>query len=289
MNKSAVPVLSVIAVLLAVATGVLFFKYRTTTANYVEMRSAEESSRGRYDQTIMAIAEIQDSLNAISVGDTNVRMLSKESAELSLTDPDGKLALDRIALLRASISRNKQRIQQLESSMKKSGIKVAGLERMIANLKQSVTEKQDEVALLTSRVGELQTQVAGLETTVQETQDTVRVKEQAIEEKREALATVYYVVGDKKELTDQGVIEAKGGVLGLGKTILPAATANQTAFTPLDTDEATVIQTNAPKARLVSAQPASSYELVLVDGQMELHILNPEEFRKIKQVVILTA
>jgi uncharacterized coiled-coil protein SlyX len=289
MQKNAIPVLSAVAILLAVATGVLFFKYRTTSTNYVEMRAAEESSRSRYDQTIMAIAEIQDSLNAIATGDTNVTMRSGASAELNLADPDGKQALDRIAVLRASILRNKQRIQQLESSIKKSGIKVAGLERMIANLKHSVSQKQDEVALLTSRVGELQTQVAGLETTVIQTQDTVRVKEQVIEEKREALATVYYVVGDKKELTDQGVIEAKGGVLGLGKTILPAATANQTVFTPLDTDESTVIRTSAPKARLVSAQPASSYELVLVDGQMELHILNPEEFRKIKQVVILTA
>ena len=87
-------------------------------------------------------------------------------------------------------------------------------------------------------------------------------------------------------------INAKGGVLGLGKAFRPANATTQTAFTPLDTDQETVIRTSATKpekAKLLSAQPAGSYEMVVVDGHVELHILDPKEFRKIRQVVILTA
>jgi hypothetical protein len=40
---------------------------------------------------------------------------------------------------------------------------------------------------------------------------------------------------------------------------------------------------------VISAQPPSSYQLVQVGGQMELHILDREEFRKVKHLVILTA
>ena len=45
----------------------------------------------------------------------------------------------------------------------------------------------------------------------------------------------------------------------------------------------------AAKARVLSAQPPTSYELKLVEGKVELHIIDPTEFRKVRQLVILTA
>ena len=125
-------------------------------------------------------------------------------------------------MLRESIERNKQRIHQLESSLHKSGMKAKGLEKMVANLKKDVEEKEAMVAELSSRVENLQTQVAGLETQVQErSPDTLVARDQAIEERRRELATVFVAVGNKKELSTKGVITAKGGVLGMGKTIQP--------------------------------------------------------------------
>jgi hypothetical protein len=49
------------------------------------------------------------------------------------------------------------------------------------------------------------------------------------------------------------------------------------------------VRTESAKARVITPQPADSYELRLVDGKMELHILNPAEFRKVRQLVIVTA
>ena len=95
------------------------------------------------------------------------------------------------------------------------------------------------------------------------------------------------MIGSKKDLTKSGLVVAKGGVLGVGKTLKPSGQFNESQFTALDTDQETVVRVSAPKAKVLSAQPASSYELKLVDGQMELHIVNPMEFRKVKQLVIL--
>jgi uncharacterized coiled-coil protein SlyX len=290
MRKPVQIALGVVVVLLIGATSVLFMRYQKATADYREVKASEESARARYDQTIDAIAEIQDSLNAISLGDSNVKMISQElQSEQNLSGPSGQKALDRIAVLRSSIMRNRERIRQLESSLKASGIKVAGLQRMIGNLKQTVAEKQEMMAQLSGQVDALHNQVQGLQTEVQQTQDTLVAREQTLEERRRELATVYYVVGTKKELAEAGVIQAKGGVLGLGKTILPTGKIDETTFTPLDTDANTVVQTPSQKARVISAQPPSSYELRLVDGRMELHIIDPREFRKVKQLVILTA
>src|SRR6185295_8560094 len=117
---------------------------------------------------------------------------------------------------------------------------------------------------------------------------TVEQKTQEITERQRELATVFYAVGTKKELTRSGVVTSKGGVLGLGKTLKPSGTFVETAFTPLDTDQENVIRIPSDKAQVLSAQPTSSYVLQPVGKDMvELRILDPKEFRKIKQVVIL--
>jgi hypothetical protein len=281
-----------VLVLLAGSTALLFTKYRQTSADYVQTKAAEEQARAQYGSTIDAIAEIQDSLNAISLASGTTQLLSQElRTEQKLTEPQGREALDRIATLRASILRSKEMIHQLETNLTRNGMKIAGLQKMVANLKTSVAEKEGQIAQLSGQVDSLQTQVTGLVAEVQETQETVRAKDTAIEEKRRELATVFVAVGTKKDLAAKGVIVAKGGLLGLGKTLQPTGFANAEAFTPLDTDQATVVPIPSVKARVLSAQPPSSYELKLVEGGggMELRILDAQEFRKIKQVIILTA
>lgn len=286
-----VPILLGIAVVaLLGSSAYLYQRFHQTTDELAQSRANEESSRGRYAQTIDAISEIQDSLNAIAVGDANVQMMTdKLKSEKDLNSPNGRDALDRIATLRESIQRNKERIRQLESAVNKSGIQMKGLRKMIASLKTSVNDKEAQVAELSTRVNDLSTQVSGLQTTVQQDQEQIAQKDQNLEERRKELATVYYVVGDKKQLKDQGVIDAKGGVLGLGKTITPSGNVATSLLTPIDTDQQTVIPIEAPKARVITAQPATSYEMRLVDGKMELHILDPNEFRKVKQLVIVKA
>ena len=272
-----------VAVILALggATGMLYGKYKKSQSDYAAMQAAEETARNRYANTIDAIAEIQDSLNAIAVGDANVKM-NRGDGEGQISSPSGQDALDRIAQLRAGIERSKQRINQLEASLKKSGIRVNGLQKMVAGLKQSVEEKEALVAQLTTQVDTLSTQVAGLTTTVQENTAT-------IENNRREMATVYVAVGSKKQLTESGVLEAKGGVLGLGKTLKPTGKFDEMSFVAVDTDQQTVVSIPAAKAQVVSAQPPTSYELLPVEGKLELRILDPKEFRKVKQLVIVTA
>lgn len=288
MRKPVQFALIAVAVLLAGATTLLYMKYQKTSTDYAAMKSTEESTRARYAQTIDAIAEIQDSLNAISLGEAKLRMHTNPDNEQRMSKPDQQEALDRIAELRASITRSRDRIRQLESSLHASGVKVAGLQKMIDNLKTSVSEKEEMVATLTTRVDSLQVEVTGLATTVQEREDTLRVRDLTLEDKRREIATVYYVVGNKKQLHDSGVITTKGGVLGVGKTILPSGNPDPGVFSAVDTDQQDVIHTDAKQAKVISAQPHSSYEMLLQDGQVVVHILNPDEFRKVKQLVILT-
>jgi hypothetical protein len=131
--------------------------------------------------------------------------------------------------------------------------------------------------------------IAHLGTTIDSLTTTVTGLTADVEDKRRELGTIFYAMGSKQALTTSGVLVAKGGVLGVGKTLMPSREASEGAFTALDTDQETVIQIPSKKAQVVSAQPSESYVLEPTsDGFMELRITDAKEFRKIKHVVIVT-
>jgi len=272
-----------IALLLG-ATAVFVHKYQKSTAELRATQAAEETARTHYVEAFNAIAEIQDSLNAITPDETGRRLRPENlTAEQKLSEPSRQQALESIALLSASIERAKDRIGSLEARLRKSGVQVVGLQKLVANLKQSVSEKEERIAMLSGQVDSLQSRVSGLATQVEENEAT-------IEEKRRELATVYVAIGTQKELAAQGVIASRGGFLGLGKTVQPTGLVSAAVYTPLDTDHERVVPLPAAKARAVSAQPPTSYQLMPgADGKVELHIIDPREFRRVRQVVIVTA
>ena len=289
MSRSVLYALIAAIVVLVGLAVALLIGYQRKSTDYANLKTAEETSRAGYAEAFNAITEIQDSLNAISAGDSTVRMLSAGAqSELKVTEAMRRQALERVALLNASLQRNKERIRRLEAGLKKSGLQVASLERMISDLKEQTLQKETYIAQLAGQVDSLHTTVAALQTTVQQDQETIKARDESLEQRRSELATVYYVVGSKKELSTLGFIAAKGGILGLGKTVEATGRYNESYFTSMDTDRESIVPTSAAKAQVVSAQPPASYELKTVGGQLELHILDAKEFRKVKHLVIMT-
>lgn len=290
MRRIAIVVLSVVAVGLLATSIVLYQRGQATQASLQEFRSAEAMARNRYSDAVGAIAEIQDSLASVSLGDGSLTLFAdKAQRERMLSENKGDEALARIALLKAGIARTKDRIAKLESSLAHNGTKLSGLTRMIASLKQTVAEREALVADLSGQVDQLQNRVTGLTAEVAVNQDSLQSQRVVLENRRRELGTVYYAIGSKKELTDAGIVEAKGGLLGLGKTLQPSGRVAPGVFKPMDTDEQQVIEIPAAKATVISAQPPSSYQLTSVDGHMMLRILDAQKFRAVKHVVIVTA
>jgi predicted RNase H-like nuclease (RuvC/YqgF family) len=287
MRKPVGIVLALVSVLLLGATIVSYSKYKKSASDYAQATADEQSMRQRYDGAVSEIVMIQDSLNTIVLGGESVLPESPQGeAPGTLHDT----VLSRIATLKASVERTKDRIEELDARLKRGGVKIAGLERMIAGLRRSASEKEDRIAQLSTQVDTLQTQVAGLNTEVQTKQQDLDQKQQELTDKQHELATIFYTMGTKKELTRSGVIASKGGVLGFGKTPKPSGTVNESSFTPLDTDQETVIRIPAQKAQVLSAQPVASYTLQLISKDVvELRIVDPKEFRKVKHLIILKA
>jgi hypothetical protein len=277
MRRTSVLMVTLLALLLLGATGVFYAKYHKAETDYAQMKSDDDNTRQRYGQAINDIAAIQDSLNTIVLGTEEAKMIPAQlESEMRLSENRGDEAMARIAVLKAGIERTKVKIEDLNATLARNGVKIEGLEKVIHGLRRSVAQREAQIAHLTTTVDSLTTNVNTL------TAD--------VEDNRKELGTIFYAMGNKKALETSGVLVAKGGVLGVGKTLVPSREAREGAFTTLDTDQETVIQIPAKKAQVVSAQASSSYVLEPSgDGFMELRITDPHEFRKIKHVVILTS
>jgi len=280
--------LGVAVLVLVGASAFLYQRYQKSSSDFLAMQNEETAMRNRYGQAINEIASIQDSLNAIVLGDeaaANLKPATLESEQNLSARSDE--ALERIAVLKAGIERTKERIQELDAQLKKSGVKVAGLQKMITNLKKSVEEKEQLVADLTAQNEQLNQRVTSLNTEVEQKSTVIAEQATTLEERRSELGTIYYAIGSKKDLTQSGLVVAKGGVLGMGKT-LEASGKTDGAFTPLDTDQQTVIHIASEKAQVLSDQPVASYVLEPVGKELELRITDPKQFRTVKHLVIVT-
>jgi len=280
--------LGAVVLVLAGATVFLYQRYQKSSADFVALQNEEQSMRNRYGQAINEIAAIQDSLNAIVLGDEAARLQPSDLQSEQNISARSDEVLERIAVIKAGIERTKDRIQELDAQLKKNGVKVAGLQRMMANLKKDVEQKEQLVADLTSQVEQLNTRVTGLTTEVEQNQVVIAEQASTLEERQRELGTIYYAIGSKKDLTEAGLVVAKGGVLGMGKTLEASGKVTDGSFTPLNTDQETVIHIAAEKAQVLSDQPASSYALQQVGKELELRILDPKQFRTVKHLVIVT-
>ena len=290
MRRPVVVLLALIGVGLLASTALFYSKYQKSESNVAQMTAENQDTQARYSQAINEIAAIQDSLNAIVLGDDESRLVtSTPQGEVPLPATSREQAFQRIEELKAGIERTKERITELDERLKRSNIRVAGLQRMITNLRQNVGEKEDMIVQLSAQVGQLETRVVGLTTEVEDKSQQIVAKDMEITDKQRELATVYYTMGSKKDLKANNVVIAKGGVFGIGKTLEPSGHVNEAAFTPLNTDMETTIRIPAKEAQILTSQPATSYNLVRVGEEtLELRIVDPREFRKVRHLVILT-
>src|SRR5438552_8219205 len=116
MRRPAVIALAVVSLVLVGTTGIFYSKYQKSVATYTQLKSEDESTRLRYGAALTEIATIQDSLNAIVLGEEGLRGVSARSqAEVQVPPTVHDQVLERISMLKGAIERTKDRIQELDS------------------------------------------------------------------------------------------------------------------------------------------------------------------------------
>lgn len=246
-------------------------------------------------------AALQDSINTANAEKDSLMQLMGDIADgmqqikeledivsvnnLNGETPDRKKQLrDDIVLIQQSINKHKQRLADLERRLKQSTNYNATMQKSIDNLKAQLEDQQKTINGLTEQLAAAHIQIKNLNQSVDSlntvTKNVTREKEAALQETKQLthevdnLNTCYYVIGSKKELKANKIIETGF----LRKTKILEGDFEMSYFTKADRRTLNEIPLHSNKAQLMTNHPKDSYEIVDHGNVKTLHIKDSHRF-----------
>ncbi len=246
-------------------------------------------------------AALQDSINTANAEKDSLMQLMGDIADgmqqikeledivsvnnLNGETPDRKKQLrDDIVLIQQSINKHKQRLADLERRLKQSTNYNATMQKSIDNLKAQLEDQQKTINGLTEQLAAAHIQIKNLNQSVDSlntvTKNVTREKEAAVQETKQLthevdnLNTCYYVIGSKKELKANKIIETGF----LRKTKILEGDFEMSYFTKADRRTLSEIPLHSNKAQLMTNHPKDSYEIVDHGNVKTLHIKDAHRF-----------
>ena len=165
----------------------------------------------------------------------------------------------------------------------------AALRRTIKNLKAELAAKTEQIAALqaeidakNARIQQLDTEVANLTNDKNALTAKNAANEQVIASQDKAMNQAWYVIAKRKALKEQNILK-------MGD-VMEQADVVKEDFIEIDIRNVAEIPVGAKKARILSAHPEGSYEIVAgEDGMAVVKILDPQTFWSVTRYLVVRA
>ena len=285
MKKITLVIAALVAVMLTSCNKVSKEQYQqVTNTNDSLMYVALQQGNEIYElsTTLKSVSDELDQINGqleISNGedqslvDKRDRLMQK-LATVKRTLDEKQQALDELQKkYGAQLSQNKE----LKKTVDRLQTQVSGYEKEIAGYKVQVAEKDEQIAGLSDTLAQTQQ-------TLQETVEQSEQQQEVINTQDQMLNTGYYIVADKSQLKDMGLLE--GGVFA--KKRLTTQGFSHEGFTKVDIRELNEIALGCKKADVMTSHPTDSYSLdTQADGNLKLVIKDQTSFWKNSRFLVV--
>lgn len=250
----------------------------------VASREELEAAINERDELLALINEINESVSEIQSVENIVSIngVGEGSKRSEITN--------NLAAIKSSLADRRTRLADLEKKLKESKLSNSSLLATIDGLKKHIEEQTQTIENLTAslesanqKIAQLDNKVDSLNTTVS---DVSKERDQAQNEavNQANLANeCFYAVGTKKELKEHSILESGF----LRKTKIMPEDFDKSYFVKADQRTLRTIPLHAKKAKVVTAQPANSYEISEQNGQKVLRITNPSSFWEVSNYVVI--
>lgn len=227
---------------------------------------------------IKSFNEIQDNLNEIKSKE-NIVSLKSQNTELLKLNKDQ--IINDIKYIYDLLNRNRRSLIAMTKKFKELSEKNNELQKFIFNLTAQIIEQEKEIASLKNKFNTLKTEL-----------DLLKISE--AEEKKESdyktdeLNRVYCAIGSLEGLKKEGLINEKGGLIGLGKTAEINPNLDKGMFSVLDMNKTTQIPILAKEIKLITFHPSGSF--LLEDSKLKIKkliILDTQKFWSISKYLII--
>ncbi|HNX03314.1 MAG TPA: hypothetical protein PLE33_06715 [Candidatus Cloacimonas sp.] len=282
---------AIIVAILAILTIVFAVLWVNANDKSKDIMKNNEELKKLYETSTSTINEIQSSLESLEQDLSGQLFTQKEIPGTSPEERRNKI-INSIANMRDQIEADKKKITTLEKQLATSKSQLKGVQEIVNKLKNSISEKEQIMDELQQRLGilneTLETERRSSAEEIQKREMTITEKEQQITQQSIEANTIYYVSGTRKELMSKGIMDRKGGLLGIGKVSTVKQNIPVEQFTTINLLENQQITFPATKKgySILTNHPATSYKVEKEGDQNVLTILDATSFRKQKFVVI---
>ena len=282
---------AIIVAVLAILTIVFAVLWINANGKSKDIMKSNEELKKLYETSTSTINEIQSSLESLEQDLSGQLFTQKEIPGTSPEERRNRI-ISSIANMRDQIEADKKKIATLEKQLATSKSQLKGVQEIVNKLKASISEKEQIMDELQERLGilneTLETERRTSAEEIQKREMTITEKEQQITQQSIEANTIYYVYGTRKELMSNGIMDRKGGLLGIGKVSTVRQNIPIEQFTSMNLLETQQISFPATKKgySILTNHPATSYKVEKEGDQNILTILDATNFRKQKFVVI---
>ena len=282
---------AIIVAILAILTIIFAVLWINANDKSKDIMKNNEELKKLYETSTSTINEIQSSLESLEQDLSGQLFTQKEIPGTSPEERRTKI-ISSIANMRDQIEADKKKIATLEKQLATSKSQLKGVQEIVNKLKTSISEKEQIMDELQQRLGilneTLETERRTSAEEIQKREMTITEKEQQITQQSIEANTIYYVYGTRKELMSKGIMDRKGGLLGIGKVSTVKQNIPVEQFTTINLLENQQITFPATKKgySILTNHPATSYKVEKEGDQNILTILDATSFRKQKFVVI---
>ena len=250
------------------------------------IESVLASKNAEVEMLFQQLNEIEESLTAVTSKYANVSKLKNRTGEVN-ADTRSRITAQ-IQDINEILNANKQKVDQINSQLRKSNKNNKELTAFIEKLQQRITEQEEEIPLLTTELQKKKIVIENLNKNLDELSKQNQDKDEHIMRIEEEKNTAYYIIGTRKHLVEQNIISRKGGFLGIGRRSSVSSDSDLQKYTKIDIRKITEIKLSGKKIKILTSHPSSSYTLVGEEKRpTAIQINNPAEFwQKSKFLVI---
>lgn len=255
-------------------------------ADSVRLVRLVEDKDATINSLFQTLNEIEENLATIRSKES---LIAEQTAETQEMKAEVKERINQnISEINELMERNKQLINRLNAQVRSSNLKIAELNKTIERMTETIANKEKEIAELKENVAKLNVQVETLNTKVADLEQEKKEKEEVIDQKIIEMNKAWYVVGERRDLRDRGIINREGGFIFIGKVTTPAENLIRKNFNEIDLREVTEIPLDARRIEIVTVHPEGSYNIVGDRPIEKLVITNSEEFWKASKYLVIS-
>lgn len=253
----------------------------------------EEKNQAVHEKEIF-INEVTDITNKINQIQDRILSINRSSKTVVLKSKkdeiDSGSIFKELADIETKLEIDSKNVDQLMRKIEDSNIRISGLVKTVSLLRSQIIENENEIKMLRTELEKKENELQIAMEKQKQTEYVLENVEKKAKSQEEELNRKLYIIDSEKNLLRKGIIEKKGGFLGIGDNLVLSSKIDESLFDIIDISIISNIKlhTQARDVIIIPSRDPDSYKLIKSKKKIDnIEIINSQIFWNIKYLVVV--